>query len=321
MNSKIGIICIMLLLVLFSCGEDEPERPPVVPDNYEFDEATAQRPIDLNPDEWELDEDLSDQFGSANIRSNKWLNNIDDFGPWSWHVDNTYQEDDILNIRMRYEEHTDRGMDMFYKTGIIRSLDTISYGYVEAKIKGMPTFPAASPAFWLNVKSDDLSDWGLLGDQEGDVQYAEIDVVELQQGNWDPDINARSGPKVMDCNLHYSTIQNGQTVRVFPNENPDLLKTKYTAPWDPRDDYHTYGAHVTPQKITFYIDGQPISEKDNLYWHLPMRITVSLGLRYPHVTYNNCPNGLTRCPVPSAATEDGFPSSMKVDWVRTYRKK
>ena len=227
----------------------------------------------------------------------------------------------FLNLRIRYEEHTDRGMDMYYKSGIIRSRDTITYGYMEAKIKGLPLYPMASPAFWLYSIGSELDTWGIRGKEDGDVQYSEIDIVEMLQGNWDPETKDRFPPELMDCNLHVAIMEDGAIVRKRPGAYPELLKTEYLASWDPRDDYHTYGAHVTPEKITFYIDGKAIAEKQNLYWHLPMHVTLSLGLRYPHVTYNNCPDNLWRCTVPDAATQEGFPSTMKVDWVRTYRKK
>ena len=191
---------------------------------------------------------------------------------------------------------------------------------MEAKIKGLPVYPTASPAFWLYSIGSNLDQWGLRGNEEGDVRYAEIDVVELLQGNWNPETGNRFGPELMDCNLHVVLIENGKEVRKRPGNFPEMLKTEYYAPWDPRDDYHTYGAEIAPDKITFYIDGMKIAEKENLYWHLPMHVTLSLGLRYPHVTYNNCPDGLWRCPVPGAATREGFPSNMKVEWVRCYRK-
>ena len=310
---------------MLSCSKAEEEteqsEPIDVPDPYEFDANPADRPIDLNPDEWELDKSLSDHFNTNSIQKSKWDNDVNDWGPWSWEPENAYHEDGILNLRMRYEEHSDRGMNMYYKSGIIRSLDTISCGYMEARIKGIPLYPSASPAFWLYSIGSELDQWGLRGSEEGDPRYNEVDIVELTQGNWNPETDDRFPPELMDCNLHVVLMEGGKEVRKLPGQFPELLKTEYTAPWDPRDDYHTYGAEISPEKITFYIDGVKIAEKENLYWHLPMHVTLSLGLRYPHVTYNNCPNNLWRCPVDEAATQEGFPTEMKVDWVRCYRKK
>ncbi len=315
-----------IFISFWACESDNPTQnmmpAPVetITTELSFETEKAERPIDLNPDEWILDESLSDQFDSG-LNNSKWNANPNDWGPWSWEPDNAYTEDNKLQLRIRYEEHTARGMDMYYKSGIVRSKDTISYGFYEAKIKGLPLYPTASPAFWLYSLGDDLDKWGLRGNEEGDVTYAEIDVVELLQGNWDPETKERFPPEVMDCNLHVAIIENGKNVRKRPRAFPEMLKTEYRAAWDPRDDYHTYGAEVNRDQIIFYIDGVKISEKENLYWHVPMRMTLSLGLRYPHVTYHNCPDGLWRCPVPDAATQAGFPATMEVDWVRAYRKK
>ena len=313
----------LLILVLFSCGttntEDlniETEQP-----NQEIDNSkNGESPIGVNPNDWILDTSISDEFNTNSVNLSKWINNPNDWGPWSWEPDNTYQKEEVLNIRMRYEEHSARGFDMFYKSGILRSKDTITYGYVEAKIKGIHTFPGASPAFWLYSLGSELDGWGMRKNNEGAVRYCEVDVVEMLQANWTKE-NGISGPEVIDSNLHTVVIENGKELWKRPGGYPELTKTEIHTDFDPRDDYHTYGAEIAKDKITFYIAGKKTGEKKNVYWHLPMHVTLSLGLRYPHVTYQNCPNGKDRCPVPEKATEEGFPTEMKVDWVRCYRKK
>jgi beta-glucanase (GH16 family) len=301
---------------------DSAENP--TPDPVEVPKPkieTNESPVISNPNEWELDTNLSDEFSGNSINNSKWNNNPSDWGPWSWEPDNAYQKDNNLSIRMRYEEHA-RGVytKLFYKSGIIRSLDTITYGYVEAKIKGIHTFPGASPAFWLYSIGRELDGWNLRENTEGAIRYSEVDVVEMLQSNWTQG-HGWDGPEVIDCNLHTVVIENGKELWKRPGGYPELTKNVYNAPWDPREDYHTYGAEIAKNKVTWYIDGKKIAEKNNLYWHLPMHVTLSLGLRQPHVTYNNCPDGIDRCPVESEATATGFPTEMKVDWVRCYRKK
>lgn len=330
MNRNILLAGLILSMITFiiACGPDNADdgTEPVI-GNFDFPVDAADRPTDLNPSDWILDTKLSDQFNSAEVLSSKWNHDPADFGPWSWEPDNVIHEEGILKLRMRYEEHSERSMDMFYKSGMIRSLDTLTYGYVEAKIKGIQTYPAASPAFWLYSIGNELTSWGYRKNEEGSTHYAEVDVVEMLQGEWDPNAAAgnpwddRFPPEHMDHNLHTIVYENGAQVSKRPGSHPTLTKNTYVASSDPRDDFHTYGALIMPDKITWYVDGVQIAQKDNLHWHVPMHVTLSLGLRYPHVTYNNCPNNLWRCPVPSAATEDGFPTNMEVDWVRCYRKK
>ena len=60
-----------------------------------------------------------------------------------------------------------------------------------------------------------------------------------------------------------------------------------------------------------------VARKPNQYWHLPMNLTLSLGLRYPHIGWV----GQEMKSVPQAATAEGFPTSMEVDYVRVWERK
>ena len=52
-------------------------------------------------------------------------------------------------------------------------------------------------------------------------------------------------------------------------------------------------------------------------WHLPMNLTLSLGLRHPHIGWV----GMDMKPQPNAATAEGFPTAMEVDYVRVWERK
>lgn len=291
-------------------------------------DETYQPLIVDNERSWSYVAALSDEFNEEHINLEKWENDIRDWGPWSWETDNTWLDDGNLNINIRYEKHRVKRwnkkrkkveVDLFYKSGIIRSHNHQIYGYYEARIKGLPTFPAASPAFWIYSLDEEVKKMGLKGSKEGQPTYSEVDIVELQQSEWIHGTHKQfDGPNVIDMNLHTRVIENGREVWKRPGRYPKLTKNKIVADFDVRDDFHVYGAHVSEEKIVWYVDGVKVAEKDNLYWHLPMRVTLSLGLRHPHVTYHNCPSDLERCPVPNNATSENFPSAMQVDWVRVY---
>lgn len=284
-----------------------------------------------NLNQWVYVKELSDEFDSESIDLSKWNNSSNDWGPWSWNKDNVSLKDGNLNIALTYEPHSTKrfsykngrrkvDVDLFYKSGIIRSKGYQVYGYYEARMKGIPTFPGSSPAFWIYSLNEEIKKMGLKGSNEGDVTYSEVDIVELQQAEWDKETRKNDGANIIDMNLHTRVIENGKEIWKRPGKYPELTQNKIHADFDARDDFHVYGADVSPEKITWYIDGKKVAEKPNLYWHLPMHVTLSLGLRYPHVTYNNCPDGLDRCTVPSKATPEGYPSAMQVDWVRVYKK-
>lgn len=255
------------------------------------------------PGQWSLVPALSDEFNGPRIDFAKWENDPGSWGPWSWDVKNVSQGGGHLDIRMVFEPHERQGQRLFYKSGIIRSKVEITTGYFEARIKGCHTFPGASPAFWLYS----------LGDRPGRVSYCEVDVVELLQ-----DKSKVKRPAIMDFNLH-ARVRNGDVktsapVQVGPSTNPGLCAHQWRAPFDPRKDFHVYSAVVTTKNITWYVDGRQVASAENLNWHLPMRLVLSMGLRSPHVKEE----GGVKSPVPEKATARGFPTSMQVDYVRVW---
>lgn len=267
--------------------------------------AQTVQPVGANED-WVLLNSLSDEFNAPGLDGNKWNSTPGSWAVWSWDGSNAFVEDSSLNLRMIYAPHRRSSMDLFYKSGIVRSYGLITYGYFEARVKGCHTFPGASPAFWLYST-------GNFGHPE--IHYSEIDIIELQQANWGA--NGMNGVEHIDMNLHTRVYNEaGDPVWIRPRHNPDLCKHEWEAPWDPRDEYHVYAVESRPDSIFWYIDGIERAREVNLYWHLPMHVTLSLGLRWPHVKYIDD----VRYPVPEEATSVGFPTSMKVDYVRTWMR-
>lgn len=259
--------------------------------------------------EWKLREDLSDEFNTSQINPRKWNNHPASWGAWSWDESNTNQATGKLRIEMVHEPHLRNDRKLFYKSGIVRSHAQITYGYFEARIKGCSLFPGACPAFWMYSDGRKYS---------GEVRYCEVDFVELQMNELNPETNQRDPVQHIDMNLHLRLMdETGKEKWVRPNSNPDMCAHSWMAPWDPRDDFHIYGCNVTPQMITWYIDGEAVANEENTYWHLPMNVTLSLGLRHPHIGWQ----GQNIWPVPQAATGEGFPTAMEVDYVRIWEKK
>lgn len=253
---------------------------------------------------------FSDEFNQDDINFDIWEHSHS-WGPWSWSEDNVYQKDGVLHIRMSYEPHTRSGNELFYKSGILRSRGAVTYGYFEARIKGNHTFPGTCPAFWL------VSDKMDMVRGVDTLTYSEIDIVEMLQMNWSDIKEGASGVNTIDCNLHMRMMENGKEIWKRPNGYPELCKGAWNAPWDPRDDFHVYGVENRPDSIIWYVDNKRVVAKENLYWHLPMDVILSMGLRHPHVKYVNG----DRLPVPEEATADGFPTEMLIDWVRVWDKK
>lgn len=243
---------------------------------------------------WLIQDDLSDEFNASLLNDQKWDNDVGDWGPWSWEPYNAYVQDSLLHVRMEYNEHQRGGVDLYYKSGIVRSRTTAQYGYFEASIKGCSQFPGASPAFWM----------------KGNVgrEYSEIDFIEIQQS---PD----NGVKRIDMNLHARVVDSdGNENEYRPNSAPELCKHFWEAPWDPRDTFHIYACESRPDSIFWIIDGVVRAKEINKYWHLPQYVMLSMGLRPPHVKWIDG----DRFPVPEEATQNGFPTEMLVDYIRVW---
>ncbi|TYK66269.1 family 16 glycosylhydrolase [Colwellia echini] len=316
----------------------EVETPESITENVPDENGNVSPTlVDGNASDWQFIPERSDEFNSASLDTTKWENDPEDFGPWSWRPENVKITDDgKLRLTMDYEEHTAQrwgktdgvnarvDVDMFYTSGMIRVNSVQTYGYYEAKIRGTHTFPGNSPAFWVYSNGQDRAAAGMNPTKEGDPIYSEVDFVELQQAEYSDvtGVQKQDSAEIIDMNLHaIYQDEHGDPVEVRPHNNlQHLSQNKIIADFDPRDDFHIYGTEISEDYVIWYIDGEEVARKANLYWHLPMRVTLSLGLRTPHVTYNNCPNNLPRCPVADNATQTGYPTNMDVDWVRVYKR-
>lgn len=282
------------LAILCSCSSVETE-------------TKLECPVAELGEVWELDPNFSDEFNADTINSKIWQTDVGGWGIRSWSKDCVTQKDGKLSLAMRYEEHQPKDEKYFYKMGIARSLQKTVYGYYEARIKGASLFPGVCPAFWLYSSGEQKV---IDGDT---ITYSEIDIVELTMGE-----DKGTTVKTIDCNLHMRLVRDGQEVWQRPNTHPELCKTQMEATWDPRDDFHIYACENRPDSIIFYVDNKRIGAKKNYYWHLPMNLTFTMEPRKPHHRYTDKDG---RAPVPEAATREGFPTSMEVDWVRVWKQK
>jgi beta-glucanase (GH16 family) len=267
-------------------------------------------PAPLGPaGSWDLVDEVSDEFESAVINPQKWNNNPASWGAWSWDEKNAFLKSGKLHLQMVHEPHQRNRTNLFYKSGIVRSHRQMTYGYYEARIKGCQLFPGACPAFWSYSDGRKYS---------GVVRYCEVDFVEIGMNELNPASGQRNPVEHLDMNLHLRLADaNGEVRWLRPNMDPDLCASSWIAPWDPRDDFHVYGCEIGEETITWFIDGKEVAQKPNKHWHLPMNITLSLGLRHPHIGWV----GQDMKPVPQAATATGFPTAMEVDYVRVWTRK
>ncbi|WP_084429454.1 family 16 glycosylhydrolase [Aliagarivorans marinus] len=272
--------------------------------------AATPMPHTAQPGEqWVLQEDRSDEFATKDY--DKWNFEPMSFGVWTWDESNVTVEDGIMKLSAVHEEHTRKFWDgcnkqavddfpLYFKSGIAKSKVKGTYGYYEAKVKGADLHPGVSPAFWL------YSDFDRSLKEDGDVQYAEIDVVELQQDNEDVTHS--------DHNLHNVIVEDGKPKWMRPKPFPETNQNLHNLGFDPREDFHIYAVNVTPDDITWYVDGEQVGYKKNLYWHADMSVTLSLGMRGEQFTRWDCNQFY---PV-DLEGETGLPTTMEVEYVRVW---
>ncbi|MFT5106261.1 MAG: beta-glucanase (GH16 family) [Verrucomicrobiales bacterium] len=162
-------------------------------------------------------EGVSDEFDAAQVDPQKWNSNPGSWGAWGWNEANAAQESGKLKLRMTHEPHSRNNVNYFYKSGIVRSHQQMTYGYYEARIKACQLFPGACPAFWSY--SDGRK-------YQGEVRYCEIDFVELQMNQMnqmDKQTGKRDPVEHIEMNLHLRLAdKDGKVNWVQPPTHPEL---------------------------------------------------------------------------------------------------
>ena len=268
-------------------------------------------PLTAKPgDGWVIRWDRSDDFSGADVDWRKWRKTPAHFSGWKWdNAANVSVTDGRLMIALRKRAPDNSDATARYTSGMLQSYAAGRYGYFEARIKGAPKFPGVSPAFWMFSRIDDTKS------TPGEVRYCEVDVVELTQRHSHRPDNVR----LSDHNLHaiLSGDQPGLAGRDWRRPHDERYResqaNEYLLPFDPREAFHTYGCRVARDWITWYVDGKEVGRKPNTFWHQPMNVALSLGLRAPYAQWKD--NRLKSDPEAGA---EQFATSMEVDYVRVW---
>ncbi|WP_346883401.1 T9SS type A sorting domain-containing protein [uncultured Algibacter sp.] len=297
-----------------------------------------------NPsDRWTLDSDFSDEFNGNSIDFNKWSRNqnLPNTKAWKWNNNTnlknvTFKSQKAVEIIARQNANNRPVGITYFNSGCLQSVKQLPknfVGYVEAKIHGadINASQAAAldkrrgvcPAFWLYSKFFDNR-------PIGQTVYTEIDIVELQQ--FDFDANAPAGVEKQDqiddaeSNLHL--VKKASFGRDWFRPKQAKARgnqlNKYNLGFDPTKGWHTYGCEITPTKLYFYVDGKRVGKVlNNTNWSdNPMYVIASLGMRVPFVSFEgnvfNPVNPVTNARAQKSLSE--MPASMYVDYIRVWKK-
>lgn len=178
------------------------------------------------------------------------------------------------------------------------------YGYFEARIK-IPSHVGTFPAFWL---FHEKRSW------EG-TQRTEIDIME----------NLGHAPQYIYNSFHYF-----KNVTEFYSGDANFIKPKPSGQIhtgiDYSDDYHVYAVEWEPGKITWFIDGEQVSQLENSevdYEDLYLMINLAMGGNWTNFPANA--GGLGRpndqlFPTGNDIREFANPA-LEIDYVRVYKRR
>ncbi|WP_168796678.1 T9SS type A sorting domain-containing protein [Cognatitamlana onchidii] len=299
--------------------------------------------IDPN-DTWQYEQTYSDEFNSNTIDWSKWskTTNLPNVSAWKWNNDTnvtpgTFEGENAVEITMRHNENNIPVDGTYFNSGCMQNTTQLPaefIGYVEARIYGafilsreatvLDRRRGVCPAFWLY--SDFYDNKPI-----GEAVYTEIDVVELQQFDYDalaPPGERQDDIHDAESNLHL--VLNSSSGREWfrpkqPNARDEQLN-KYELPgrFDPALGWHTYACEITPTELHFFVDGIKVGRTlNNTYWSdNPLKVIVSLGLRVPFVTFSdNRFQPLDPVTNDRASKNLGeIPTSMYLDYVRVWSK-
>ncbi len=193
-----------------------------------------------------------------------------------------------------------------FLSGAISTYDkfTQKYGYFEARIK-IPNHVGTFPAFWLHHQKRKY---------EG-TRRTEIDIME----------NLGHAPWYVYNSFHYftnvSATYGGDAHFIKPQPEGQIYNGT-----DFSQDYHTYAVEWEPGHVTWFIDGQKVSELYNSnvdYEELYLILNLAMGGYWTN--YPASSGGLGR------NSNDYFPNqndintfanpALEIDYVRVYKRK
>jgi len=170
----------------------------------------------------------------------------------------------------------------------------LKYGYIEARIK-VPTGKGFLPAFWMMPEEEEhYGQWPKCG---------EIDIMEVLGNN---------------INTNYGTLHFGEPHK--QNQGSVTLKSG-----DFHSEYHTFAVEWKPNSFRWYVDGEMYYECNDWYTNDSSGNPIA---DYPapfnqqfHVILNVAVGGNWPGDPDENTVFDEENSSMKIDYVRMFRKK
>ncbi len=278
---KTIIVCLVVISAHNSCNRVETENL-----GHEQVESIFPYSDSSNNGGWQLISTLTDEFDEPVLNLSKWTNL---YPGWegrfpSWFVkENVFISNGELLITMKKESLPEMGDNFEYSTGVLRSLESFSYGYCEIRAQSMSS--SGSSAFFLN---NIQADW-----------WTEIDVFEIGG-------NADGFENLINTNIHeFYNPTNVISPYIIDEKTHFFHSESFSRDWRSDSSYHVYGIEWDSDSIKWYLDGELLRQESNIRWHQDLFINIDSEVI---VDWFGLPN------------ENDLPSIFYIDYVRTWQK-
>lgn len=228
--------------------------------------------------QWKVVPQFTDEFTAAGIDGKKWSRLCGNWAgrqPGMFVQGNAEQKNGAAHLHLKAEQpprRTDGYQD--YTCGVLRSLNRIRYGFFEIRARAGNSL--GSSGFWLHNDTPAL--------------WTEIDVFEISAGH--PELGRK--------------IHMDAPVLRYPGVKGELhFREVWTAPWNPADDWHTYGMEWDAAALRWYVDGTMVRQLPNTHWKQPLHVVLDT---------ETMPGWFG---LPDKAS---LPATFSVDWIRTWQK-
>ncbi|WP_017446772.1 hypothetical protein [Gayadomonas joobiniege] len=296
MKTKISLILIVCSY-LTACVTSQPQSTPISATGPYILPGQAPQ---IENKQWQLVENMSDEFNDTEIDLNKWQIEPEGNG-WGWigrppglfKAENVSEKGGAMQVEVSVlsEPLIQKGREYTYQGAIVRSINPGQPGwYFETRMKANAT--EMSSTFWLMTKGNSKKKLEL------DIQECVGTTSEL----------TKSWAKEWDQIFHSNTIHRKNQYNPEPIQIQDSVKTETKN----HERYYVYAAWwKSTDEIRFYLDGRYVySITPPAVWDVPAFIQMAIE------TYDWNP-----VPADGGMVKKGNKTERTTyyDWVRVWR--
>lgn len=300
-------LCMLGLLSVALYGCNSSKNNELL--NFEIATKLPEAPLGY---EWQLVENMSDEFNDDEFDKTKWQDHIKTWQgrpPAEFLPQNISEKDGTL--RLKTSTHPNPNETYTMGGAAVKGLHEMRYGYYEARIKASKA--RMSTTFWLHSDTHEDRELGC-----GKHHAIELDILEAIGGWYTEDWT-----HVMHSNTHYKPTKRNESGRCVGDKYLSKGVKKHTG-FDLSEDFHTFSLWwATPNQMTYYFNGESIGTVNLDHERDPLAFDGVMSLRMVVETYTWQETLGKKLGKPAYPTDseldDSLINTAFYDYVRSYR--